>query len=349
MKRLIAVILMVLAAGVCFGQQRLVVPPFQDRNSGIDASQIETLTDLFINAIQRTNRFEVPDRDSLALLTHEAQFQMSDWSNDAKTVEMGRILNANYIVRVIVSKIDVDVYLLIARLLDVNTAQILDSDELEFSSVRDARSHFDTFAQDCLNNIRTASETAEQQKKKEEQERRANFNPFLGKWRAVLKGNTTDCHMTFHQDGSLEITGLKTNCELALQYSSSILRTYITISNASAKGTYTFSSNSINLSLNITGEKRVKETSTSWDKRGKTSVKTIKDRSSPFSESVFIKNSMFSIVMDRLSLGRFLVNNFDKYLNSEDYTRFTNSTYSLVGYTWKNDNPNEYLNWVKVE
>jgi hypothetical protein len=161
---------MVLVAGVCFGQQRLVVPPFQNRNSGIDTTQIETLTDLFINAIQRTNRFEVPDRDALALLMREHKFQMSDWSDDAKTVEMGRVLNANYIMRVIVSKIDTDVYLMIARLLDVNTAQILDSDELEFTSVRDARTRLDTFARDCLDNIRTSRETVQQQQRTQQQQ-----------------------------------------------------------------------------------------------------------------------------------------------------------------------------------
>jgi TolB-like protein len=163
MKRFVAMMVIVLVAGACFAQQRLVVPPFQDRKSGIDATQMETLTDLFINAIQRTNRFEVPDRDALAMLMQEHKFQMSDWSDDTKTVEMGRVLNANYIVRVIVSEIDIDVYLMIARLLDVNTAQILDSDELEFTSVRDARTGLDVFARDCLNNIRTASEMAAQQ------------------------------------------------------------------------------------------------------------------------------------------------------------------------------------------
>ncbi|GHT70147.1 hypothetical protein FACS1894110_21080 [Spirochaetia bacterium] len=170
MKRIIAGIVMVLVAGFCWGQQRLVVPPFQNRNSGIDVAQMETLTDLFINAIQRTNRFEVPDRDALAMLMQEHKFQMSDWSDDTKTVEMGRVLNANYIVRGIVSKIDTNVYLLIARLLDVNTAQILDSDELEFTTVRDARGKMDSFAQACLNNIRTVRETAQQQQRTQEQQ-----------------------------------------------------------------------------------------------------------------------------------------------------------------------------------
>jgi hypothetical protein len=59
---------MALTAGLCFGQQRLAVPPFQDRNSGIDTTQIEMPADLFVNVIQRTNRFGLSDRDALALL-----------------------------------------------------------------------------------------------------------------------------------------------------------------------------------------------------------------------------------------------------------------------------------------
>jgi curli biogenesis system outer membrane secretion channel CsgG len=170
MKRITVGIVMILVAEVCFGQQRLVIPPFENRDSRIDTVQMENLTDLLINSIQRTNRFEVPDRDALALLMKEHNFQMSDWSDQNKSVQMGKVINANYIVRGIVSRIDIGVYLLIARLLDVNTAQILDSAELEFTTVRDARPKMDAFARDCLDNIRTQRETVQQEQRAQEQQ-----------------------------------------------------------------------------------------------------------------------------------------------------------------------------------
>jgi hypothetical protein len=342
MKRIIVGIMMIVAAGICFGQQRLVVPPFQDRNSGVDASQIETLTDLFINAVQRTNRFEVPDRDALALLSKEHNFQMSDWSDESKTVQMGRVLNANYIVRCIVSKIDVDVYLLLARLLDVNTAQILDSDELEFTSVRDARSNLDAFARDCLNNIRTASETQQQQKQMEEQ--RARENPFAGsKWRALVGGKATDCYMTFFQNGTLNITGLKTR----IHFSDSAGYDVADIDNASATGTYKSTATSINFSLSITG--KYAYSAGRYRKIFGTSFGTrviAENKVYDFSESLLI-DSTYSINLDRLKLGKFLIESWDGdgWFWGGDQVLYGVADLPLS----EEERRTEYLDWIKVE
>jgi hypothetical protein len=157
MKKAIFGILFVLLAGFCFCQQTLVVPPVYNRGAGFSADELATTTDLIINAIQRQNRFDVPDREALALMTEEQKFQTSDWSDDIKSVQMGKALNANYLARSIIAPLDRTVNLLQIRIVDVNTARILGrAQELEFSTLRDLRGKLDAFLREVTADI-TAS------------------------------------------------------------------------------------------------------------------------------------------------------------------------------------------------
>jgi hypothetical protein len=145
----------VLAAGLCFGQQTLVVPPCYSRGAGFSADELTTVTDLITNALQRQGRFDVPDREALALMTAEQKFQTSDWSDDIKSIQMGKAINANYLARSIIAPLDGTVKLLQIRILDVNTAQILGrAQELEFSTLRDLRGKLDAFLQEVTATIR---------------------------------------------------------------------------------------------------------------------------------------------------------------------------------------------------
>jgi len=156
MKKICLGLVFVLCAFIVFGQQtKLVVPPFENRNSGLDTAAMENLQDFLINAFINTGRFQVPDRNALNLLAQEQRFQLSDWADDRRSAEMGKVLNADYIVRGIVMN-DGAVSMLMARVLDVNTANGLAAGEIEFRNLREARSKMDDLVSDILQRIGNA-------------------------------------------------------------------------------------------------------------------------------------------------------------------------------------------------
>jgi hypothetical protein len=161
MRKIAFTVLFGLLTGLCFSQQTLVVPPVYDRGAGLNAGDLATMTDLIINAIQRQDRFDVPDREALALMTEEHRFQISDWSDDVKSIQMGKVMNANYLARCIIAPLDGTVNLLQIRILDVNTARIVGrAQELEFSTLRDLRGKLDGFLHGITGGITTEKTSA---------------------------------------------------------------------------------------------------------------------------------------------------------------------------------------------
>jgi hypothetical protein len=161
MRKSIFAVLFGMLAGLCFGQQTLVVPPVYNRGAGLGADELTTITDFIINAIQRQDRFDVPDREALALMAEEHQFQSLDWSDDAKSIQMGKVINANYLARSIITPLDGTVNLLQIRIVDVNTARIVGrANELEFSTLRDLRGKLDGFLQEVTASITTGRVSA---------------------------------------------------------------------------------------------------------------------------------------------------------------------------------------------
>jgi formylglycine-generating enzyme required for sulfatase activity len=128
---------------------KLVVPPFENRGTKLPEAELENLRDYLISAFIKTGRFQVPDRDAMDLLFEEHRFQLSDWADEQKSAEMGRMLNADYIARVIVTH-DGKTNLFVARILDVKTARGLSAAEMEFTNQRDAREKMEDFAGDIL-------------------------------------------------------------------------------------------------------------------------------------------------------------------------------------------------------
>ena len=145
--------LLTLCGMSAFGQQaKLVVPPFEKRGTNLDAGALNNLQDYLINAFINTGRFQVPDRNALVLLEKENEFQVSDWSDEKKSAEMGKVLNADYIVRGIIMH-DGEFNILTARILDVNTANGLSAAEMEFLTQREARGKMDDFVSGILQRI----------------------------------------------------------------------------------------------------------------------------------------------------------------------------------------------------
>jgi formylglycine-generating enzyme required for sulfatase activity len=155
MKKLLIIATLALLGMAAFGQQaqrKLLVTPFENRGAQLDTAALDNLQDYLINAFINTGRFQVPDRNALALLAAEQKFQLSDWADDAKSAQMGKVLTADYIVRVIVMH-DGEYNLLTARILDVNTTNGLAAAEMEFITQREARGKMDDFVSGILTRI----------------------------------------------------------------------------------------------------------------------------------------------------------------------------------------------------
>ena len=137
MKRIFFIIPMLFLAVLCFGQQpRLVVLPLENRAGAVQTANVETLTELVVNNINGTRRFTVIDRSALNAMMTAQQWQMDDWADEAKTAEMGKVLNAQYIVRGTVSALGYNM-VVSTRILDINTAEVLGAASIQVRSTMD--------------------------------------------------------------------------------------------------------------------------------------------------------------------------------------------------------------------
>jgi TolB-like protein len=125
---MVFLVVFAVCAGLAFGQDVLVLAPMQN-DGEIEDGQIRTLTRLLENALQRTRRFDLIDRGAVEDILKEHGFQLSDLADARKTVEVGKLLNANYLVRPSVMPLAGDLFLE-SRIVDVNTAKMLNSAEV---------------------------------------------------------------------------------------------------------------------------------------------------------------------------------------------------------------------------
>jgi TolB-like protein len=144
MKKIIAVTVMVLAAGLCFGQQaRVAVAPFT-ATSGNAASDAETIAEIFGLELQAKNVVRVYTRGNIAAVMGENKFQMSDLSSDNKTAEIGKAANADWVVRGQVQKLGA-VIVVTASLLDVNTLEIMGGAPMYLNAIEEAATRMNDF------------------------------------------------------------------------------------------------------------------------------------------------------------------------------------------------------------
>jgi len=132
---MLALLPMVLAA-----QQnlpRVVVLPLENRAGEQYEYDVETITDLLATFMNETQRLNVIDRQVIDGEAAARGWQARDWADNAKTAEMGRVLNAQYIVRGTVSRMG-DNLLVSARILDIATAELRSSTNTQLEHMNEA-------------------------------------------------------------------------------------------------------------------------------------------------------------------------------------------------------------------
>jgi hypothetical protein len=84
------------STAAAFGQNALVLAPLS--NNG----QIRSFSRFLENALQCTRKFGIIDRERVEDILREHGFQLSDLADSRKTAELGKLLNANFLVRPLV-------------------------------------------------------------------------------------------------------------------------------------------------------------------------------------------------------------------------------------------------------
>jgi TolB-like protein len=97
-----------------------------DVQGGITPAEAAVVTELFIASLVSTGRVNVIDRTNFDKILEEMRFQTSDWSNRERTASLGRVLNAQNVIRGQLMKLGDNIFWT-ATVLDINTAQVLSS------------------------------------------------------------------------------------------------------------------------------------------------------------------------------------------------------------------------------
>jgi len=157
-KKNFTLLIMILLASVCFGQtrQRVVVLPLENLAGPQHANDVTTLTELVINFINDTQRLTVIDRSALNAMMTAQKWQMDDWADNDKTAEMGKVLNAHYIVRGTVSTLGTNLVVQ-SRILDINTAEVRGSANEQLRNMNEAYDKLNTFAQNLTRSLGSGS------------------------------------------------------------------------------------------------------------------------------------------------------------------------------------------------
>lgn len=126
-KKILFVLLALLGAiGVVYSQEapRIAVSTF-DTKGNVSSDDADIITEMFITNLV-SQGVNVIDRANFDKIMSEMKFQTSDWSDSAKTSELGKVLNATAVIRGQIMQTPSNVIITVT-LLDVKTAKILSS------------------------------------------------------------------------------------------------------------------------------------------------------------------------------------------------------------------------------
>ena len=134
MKKLFIVLGMLLAFTSMFAQEKptVVIVPFDAKD--VNQSEVDVISDVFLSEYASTGKAIVVDRGSFDKIKKEHQFQLSEWSDTTKVVQLGKALNAHQIITGQISKFGNQVVCTI-KLIDVNTTEIISSSVKRVASV----------------------------------------------------------------------------------------------------------------------------------------------------------------------------------------------------------------------
>jgi TolB-like protein len=135
---------LVLTAALAFAQQKMVAVSTFTNGRGVSVESANTITNLVIGRLADNSMVRVVDRASFDKILAEMKFQQSDWSNSEKTAALGKAVNADYIIRGEVDILD-DLIIVTARMIDILTAKVVASSDIDMERMNQARAKMPEF------------------------------------------------------------------------------------------------------------------------------------------------------------------------------------------------------------
>ncbi|MDR2701981.1 MAG: hypothetical protein LBB72_06100, partial [Spirochaetaceae bacterium] len=158
MRRTVLVVALVLLGTFAFSQQPVVaVAPF-DVISGMSATDAAMITRVFYIRLGNTRQVNLVDRTVVDRIIREHNFQLEDWSDKDKTAELGKALNADWIVRGEMEKFGSTILLTIS-FYNIKTFQFQGGTDARLANAEEAYDKMDPLIDKLIRTIgRTAPE-----------------------------------------------------------------------------------------------------------------------------------------------------------------------------------------------
>jgi TolB-like protein len=142
MRKFLFCIFLLFASAVLFAQQPMVaVTPF-NAISGISAADANMITRVFFIRLGNTAKVGLVDRTIVEQVLREHNFQTGDWSNQQKTAELGKALNADWVVRGELEKFGSNI-LVTVQFYDIRTFRFMGGADLRLANADEAYDKMD--------------------------------------------------------------------------------------------------------------------------------------------------------------------------------------------------------------
>jgi len=156
MKKTVFAILALFAITGIFAQQQPVVAvaPF-DVISGVSETDAAMITDVFFVRLGNTKKVDLVNRTIVQRVIREHNFQLEDWSNKEKTAELGKALNADWIVQGDIRKMNNGI-LIIVQFYNIKTFKFEGGTDLRLANADEAYDKMNPLVESLIQTI-TAS------------------------------------------------------------------------------------------------------------------------------------------------------------------------------------------------
>ena len=142
------------SAGLFAQQPVVAVAPF-DAISGISAADANMITRVFTIRLGNTQKVAFVDRSIVDRVLQEHRFQAGDWSNAQKTAELGKALNADWIVRGELEKFGSNI-LVTVQFYNIQTFRFMGGGDLRIANADAAYDNMDPLVNKLIEAITNA-------------------------------------------------------------------------------------------------------------------------------------------------------------------------------------------------
>ena len=135
-------------------EDRLTVAVADFENLGIPSYEVSLLTDLYSNSLLSTGVFRVLERRELVKILAEQELQLSDITEEKEIVQVGRILNAEYLSTGSCGRLGQG-YIVNLKLIDVETGETIVSMNRQLSDPDEIPNSFQSLSEQIAAEIFT--------------------------------------------------------------------------------------------------------------------------------------------------------------------------------------------------